>query len=123
MTAIIATYNWSSALRHSIGSVLRQTFRDFELLVVGDACMAPSELLSHAGGIEYWAADEPPSVETLEKVRKRIPRSIWLNPLPRYAWDHPTVSTIAGIFPMFELTLDGLDEAMDALRKGLAWRR
>jgi glycosyltransferase involved in cell wall biosynthesis len=38
VTVIIATYNWSSVLRCSVGSVLRQTFTDFELLVVGDAC-------------------------------------------------------------------------------------
>lgn len=38
VTAIIATYNWSSVLRYAIGSVLRQTFSDFELLVVGDGC-------------------------------------------------------------------------------------
>lgn len=37
-TVIIPTYNWSSVLRFSIASVLRQTMRDFELLVVGDAC-------------------------------------------------------------------------------------
>jgi uncharacterized protein with von Willebrand factor type A (vWA) domain len=106
-----------------IDDVLRESANDERLIVVGDACMAPSELLSHAGGLEYWAPDEPPSVETLQRIHKKIPRSVWLNPLPRYAWDHPTVSTIAGIFPMFELTLDGLDEAISALRKGLAWRR
>jgi glycosyltransferase involved in cell wall biosynthesis len=38
VTAIIPTYNWSSVLRYAIGSVLRQTFADFELLVVGDGC-------------------------------------------------------------------------------------
>jgi hypothetical protein len=37
-TVIIATYHWSSALNLSIRSVLAQTFRDFELLVVGDHC-------------------------------------------------------------------------------------
>ncbi len=103
--------------------MLRESANDERLIVVGDACMAPSELLSPQGGIEYWSQDEPPSVQTLEKVRKKIPRSVWLNPLPRHAWDHPTVSLIAGIFPMFELTLDGLDEAVNALKKGLAWRR
>src|SRR5207253_1363487 len=38
VTVIIATYNWSSVLPYSIGSVLRQTLADFELLVVGDGC-------------------------------------------------------------------------------------
>jgi hypothetical protein len=43
VTVIIATYNWSEVLPYSIGSVLRQTFRDFELLVVGDGCTDDSE--------------------------------------------------------------------------------
>lgn len=43
LTVIIAAYNWSSALLCSIPSVLYQTFRDFELLVIGDACTDDSE--------------------------------------------------------------------------------
>jgi glycosyltransferase involved in cell wall biosynthesis len=38
VTAIIATYNWSEVLPYSIGSVLDQTFTDFELIVAGDCC-------------------------------------------------------------------------------------
>jgi len=38
VTVIIATYNWSTVLPYSIGSVLRQTLSDFELLVIGDGC-------------------------------------------------------------------------------------
>lgn len=43
VSVIIATYNWSSVLPYSIGSVLRQTMGDFELLVVGDSCTDDSE--------------------------------------------------------------------------------
>ena len=50
VTVIIATYNWSSVLPYSIGSVLRQTFTDFELLVVGDGCTDDSERVVAAIG-------------------------------------------------------------------------
>lgn len=43
VTVIIPTYNWSSVLPFSIGSVLAQTFTDFELLVIGDGCTDDSE--------------------------------------------------------------------------------
>jgi glycosyltransferase involved in cell wall biosynthesis len=43
VTVIIPTYNWSSVLPYSIGTVLRQTFPSFELLVVGDGCTDDSE--------------------------------------------------------------------------------
>jgi GT2 family glycosyltransferase len=43
VTVIIATYNWSTVLPYAIGSVLRQTMADFELLVVGDGCTDDSE--------------------------------------------------------------------------------
>src|ERR1700733_1626867 len=38
VTVIVPTYNWSTVLPYSIGSVLRQSFTDFEVLVVGDGC-------------------------------------------------------------------------------------
>jgi Glycosyl transferase family 2 len=38
ISVVIATYNRSRALAHAIESVLGQTFTDWELIVVGDAC-------------------------------------------------------------------------------------
>lgn len=43
VTVIIATYNWSTVLPYSIATVLNQTMRDFELLVIGDCCTDDSE--------------------------------------------------------------------------------
>jgi glycosyltransferase involved in cell wall biosynthesis len=48
VTVIIPTYNWSSVLPYSIGSVLRQSFTDFELLVVGDGCTDDSAQVVNA---------------------------------------------------------------------------
>src|SRR4051812_48682622 len=50
VSVIIATYNWSSVLPYSIGSVLRQTMQDFEILVVGDGCTDNSEEVVAAMG-------------------------------------------------------------------------
>ena len=38
VSVVMATYNRSELLPYSIGSVMRQSFPDWELIVVGDAC-------------------------------------------------------------------------------------
>jgi glycosyltransferase involved in cell wall biosynthesis len=38
VSVVLATYNWSSVLRHSVRSVLWQTYPNLELLVIGDGC-------------------------------------------------------------------------------------
>ena len=43
MTVIIPTYNYARVLPYCIRSVLRQTFTDFELLVIGDHCTDESK--------------------------------------------------------------------------------
>jgi glycosyltransferase involved in cell wall biosynthesis len=50
VTAIMATWNWSSVLPFSIRSALNQSFGDFELLVVGDGCTDDSgEVVARIG--------------------------------------------------------------------------
>ncbi len=43
VTVIIPTFNYAEVLPYSIRSVLRQSFADFELLVIGDHCTDDSE--------------------------------------------------------------------------------
>lgn len=43
ISVVTATYNRSNVLRYSIESVLRSTFTDWELLVIGDGCTDDSE--------------------------------------------------------------------------------
>jgi hypothetical protein len=45
VSVIIATYNRSYVLRHSIASVLRSDFADFEVIVVGDGCTDDTEAI------------------------------------------------------------------------------
>jgi glycosyltransferase involved in cell wall biosynthesis len=43
VSVVIATYNWSSVLRHAIASALGQTYPRVEVVVVGDGCTDDSE--------------------------------------------------------------------------------
>ncbi len=49
-SVIVATYNWSAALRLALESVRDQSFGDFEVLVVGDACTDDSAQVVQALG-------------------------------------------------------------------------
>src|SRR5215216_5001189 len=43
VSVVTATYNYSSVLKYAIQSVLWQTYQNFELWVIGDACTDDSE--------------------------------------------------------------------------------
>jgi len=83
------------------------------LVIVGDASMAPYELLAADGSIHVKERSGKPSIEQLKFLAQTFPHCVWLNPASSQMWDYtPTVNTIRQIFPMFELSLDGLEEAV-----------
>jgi hypothetical protein len=89
----------------------------YKLILVGDAMMHPMELLDVGGAIDYWQRNPAPGIDTLAQLSRHFERVVWLNPEPREVWGHVTVRAIRKLFPMFPLTLDGLDEAVAALVK------
>ncbi|MCR4316604.1 MAG: VWA domain-containing protein [Planctomycetes bacterium] len=90
---------------------------NYKLVLVGDACMASYELVAAGGAIDYYEHNLRPGIEWLRTMQGKYSHSIWLNPDPRRYWDHPTVSMVGNIFPMFELTLDGLEDGIDQLKR------
>ena len=40
---------------------------------------------------------------------------IWLNPMPEGQWNRTTINLVRQIFPMYELTLDGLERGIKQL--------
>jgi glycosyltransferase involved in cell wall biosynthesis len=50
VTAIIAAYNRSEVLRYALDSAIGQSYRNLEILVIGDACTDDSEQVVRAAG-------------------------------------------------------------------------
>ncbi len=93
--------------------VLQSITAHHRVIFVGDACMAPYELVTPRG----WPPEHAVvGLEQLRRFRRRAPHSVWLNPEPRAYWSHPTIRTIGAVFPMQELTLEGLRAAVEQLR-------
>ncbi len=91
---------------------------DTRLVIVGDAAMSPYEIAMPGGSVEHW--NEEAGGVWLSRLLARFPKAVWINPVPADHWRY-TQSTqmIAELMNgrMFELSLAGLDGAIDALRR------
>ena len=82
-------------------------------IMVGDASMAPYELMSANGSIHWEERSGEPSYKRLQYIADTFPNSAWLNPMMAVEWPYTrTINAIREIFPMFELTIDGLEQAV-----------
>lgn len=102
----------------STQEVLQQFDSTWTCIVVGDAAMAPSELMSAGGAIDFYYMNTRPGWYWLQQIKETIPRTAWLNPDPPRYWTTTfTVQKIQTLFEMFPLTLNGLEDAIAFLRK------
>jgi hypothetical protein len=86
------------------------------LIMVGDGSMAPYELMAADGSIHVEERSGKPSIEQLKFLARTFPHCVWMNPVFSQTWHQTaTINTIQNIFPMFELTLDGLEGAVNHL--------
>jgi uncharacterized protein with von Willebrand factor type A (vWA) domain len=93
----------------------------WKLVMVGDALMAPYELMLRSSGTDLFDPEGPEGIVWLMQLAEHFHRHVWLNPEPQSAWWAQTVRTIRKVFPMFPLTLGGLGEAVTHLaRRGAA---
>lgn len=97
--------------------LMRERPQETFLIIVGDAYMAPSELTERFGSVEYDVTNLTPGIVWLHRMKKRFPRAVWLNPIPEKSWYGWTIKLVGQIFPMFPLTIDGLEDAVDVLLK------
>ncbi|RJR20314.1 MAG: hypothetical protein C4582_09410 [Desulfobacteraceae bacterium] len=85
-------------------------------VIVGDASMAPYELMATDGSIHIEERSTKASYMRLQHIAATFQKSVWLNPRMEAEWPYTrTIGMIREIFPMYELTIDGLEAAVTYL--------
>lgn len=110
----IYDYLWADPQRrskpHSVDEFVKID-PETRFIIVGDASMAPYEIMATDGSIHIEERSGKPSIERLQFLSRTFRHSAWLNPKPVDEWPYTrTINVIRQIFPMFEITLDGLDK-------------
>ena len=89
---------------------------EYKVIFVGDAQMHPYELLDP---FPVQREGEPVSgLDCLRRIRERFRHAVWLNPGERPAWGEEwtrTYDVIQDLFPMYPLTVEGLEQGMRKL--------
>jgi uncharacterized protein with von Willebrand factor type A (vWA) domain len=89
---------------------------DTRLILVGDASMAPYELMARDGSIYIHERSGKPSIDRLRFLADTFGHNVWLNPVSERMWSYTrSIVQIAQIFSMFELSIDGLEDAVSQL--------
>jgi uncharacterized protein len=112
----IYDYLWEDPQRRSKPFPTEQLVRldpETRFIIVGDASMAPYELMGTDGSIYVGERSGRPSVERLKFIAETFTHALWINPVMADEWNYTrTIMQIRELFPMFELTLDGLEKAV-----------
>jgi uncharacterized protein with von Willebrand factor type A (vWA) domain len=103
----------------STDHILHNLDQDTRVIIIGDASMADSELFSIGGNVLLERSNKSPGIYWLNKLRRLYPKSVWLNPIRSANWNRlyggRTIQAVKRIFPMYELTVKGLEDAVKKL--------
>jgi len=97
--------------------ILNNISSEYKVIIVGDAQMEPSELLD-GSYYHYGVRDEISGIEWLTRFREKYPHLVWLNPSERPYWGGwwaKTYDIINKDFDMYDLTLEGINNALKKL--------
>jgi uncharacterized protein with von Willebrand factor type A (vWA) domain len=91
------------------------------IIFVGDASMAPEELMYGYGSIIYGDEDALPSYLWLKRIKERFKHTVWLNPISREEWTDTygsfTLNKIRALIHMEDLTLQGIKNTVEFLNR------
>jgi uncharacterized protein with von Willebrand factor type A (vWA) domain len=98
--------------------LLNKYTSDYKVIFVGDASMAPYEINSPGGSVEYH--NEEPGSAWMQRMSQTFEKLIWLNPVQEQYWDYtPSILMLRELVEgkMYPLTLAGLEKGMRLLSK------
>ena len=93
--------------------VLHTYPQDYKVIIVGDASMAPYEIASVGGSVEYMNRES--GVTWMTRLQESFDKVIWFNPTPKAHWGYTqSIGLIQELVEdhMYPLTLDGLDRGI-----------
>ena len=114
---------WSKSIRRhaettSTFDILHKYSKDYKVIFVGDATMAPYEVTHVGGSIEHYN-DEAGAV-WIKRLTDVFDNVVWINPTPKDFWEHSySIEVVRELVEnrMYPLSVKGLEEAMTLLTK------
>ena len=100
----------------SLYDILHRYGKDYKVIFVGDATMAPYEVSHIGGSIEHY--NEEAGATWMSRMTDAFERLVWLNPVGKEYWGHNySIELVRELVEdrMFPLSYNGLEEAMAML--------
>ena len=101
-----------------IFEVMNKYSKDYKVIFVGDATMAPYEITHTGGSIEHY--NEEAGAIWMRRMSESFDNMVWINPTPKDYWEHSySIEIVKELLEdkMFPLTVKGLEDAMGSLLK------
>ncbi len=98
--------------------ILHKYSKDYKVIFVGDATMAPYEVTHIGGSIEHY--NEEAGAVWIKRITDVFDHVAWINPTPKNYWEHSySIEVVRELLEdrMFPLSVKGLEEAMTLLTK------
>ena len=102
----------------SLFDVMHTYSRDYKVIFVGDASMAPYEITSQNGSVEHM--NDEPGYVWMQRLTDTYEKVIWLNPTAEKYWQYTqTIDMTRELLDdhMYPLSLEGLERGIRYLSK------
>lgn len=98
--------------------IINKYSKDYKIIFVGDATMAPYEVTHVGGSIEHY--NEEAGSVWIQRLTDVYDDMVWINPTPKDYWEHSySIEVVRELIDdrMFPLSVKGLEQAMATLTK------